>query len=484
MAPPHPAPAEPVTRTEPGSFRDPANRVFYAGDEVYRGLGPRAAEDWLALAGTDFFPRLVAEGRICATEAVDPTELPAGVGADWSTVLRHERVPFVSYPYEWSFAMLRDAALLHLDILREALAAGFTTKDGSAYNVQWRGSEPLFIDIGSFEAARDGEPWAGYRQFCQTMLYPLMLQAHLGLDFQPWLRSRVDGVEAGQMRRMFGGTRRFRAGVLKHVHLHDAMQNRNAANSTDAVRGQLRDAGFSRELVLATVRAVRKLVDRLDWQPPASHWADYQETCTYSDADRAHKQRFVDEVLAEAGGPDLVLDLGANDGTYASIAARHAGYVLALESDPAVVDRLYQRLRADGERRILPLVMDLADPSPGGGWRGVERASLTSRGQADAVLALAVIHHLAIGRNVPLAEVVDWLVSFLAAAGPRGRLVVEFVHPEDPMARRLLANKPAGLFPDYRRDEFERLLAARCTIARREELPSGTRTLYVGIPDD
>jgi hypothetical protein len=158
--------------------------------------------------------------------------------------------------------------------------------------------------------------------------------------------------------------------------------------------------------------------------------------------------------------------------------------VVAAESDPAVVEQLYQRLRADGERRILPLVLDLADPSPGGGWRGVERASFAARADADAVLALAVIHHLAIGRNVPLAEVIDWLVGFLAAAGPRGRLVAEFVHPEDPMAQRLLANKPTGLFSDYRRDEFERLLSQRCVITSREELPSGTRTLYVVVPHD
>lgn len=482
MVVPPPSVPDSVVRTEPGSFRDPANRVFYAGGQVLRGLGPQAAEDWRALSASEFFPALVAAGKVCMTEPVAAESVPGGANAEWAAVLRHERIPFVSYPYEWSFAMLRDAALLHLEILRDAVRAGFTTKDGSAYNLQWRGAEPVFIDIGSFEPARDGEPWAGYRQFCQTMLYPLMLQAHLGLDFQPWLRARIDGVEAGQMRRLFSGGRRFRAGVLKHVHLHDAMQNRHGASSSGAVREQLRDAGFSRELVLATVRAVDKLVRGLDWQPPRSHWSGYQETCSYSDADRETKQRFVDAALAGAARPRLVLDLGANDGTYSLLAARHAEHVIALEGDPAVVDRFYRRLRADGERRILPLVMDLADPSPGGGWRGTERAPLAARAEADAVLALAVIHHLAIGRNIPLPEVVDWLFGFVATAGDRGRVVVEFVHPEDPMARRLLANKPAGLFPDYHRAEFERLLGQRCTIERREELPSGTRTLYVGVP--
>ncbi|MBQ0902383.1 bifunctional 2-polyprenyl-6-hydroxyphenol methylase/3-demethylubiquinol 3-O-methyltransferase UbiG [Micromonospora sp. U21] len=470
------SPAE--ARPEPASFRDPANRVFHVGDEVLRGLDPQAAEHWRALRATEFFPALVAAGKVCATEEAPPALVPASAGDPWAAVLRHERIPFVSHPYEWSFTMLRDAALLHLEILRAAVADGFTTKDGSAYNLQWRGAEAVFIDIGSFEPVRDGEPWAGYRQFCQTVLYPLLLTAHLGVDFQPWLRARVDGIEADQLRPIFAGARRLRPGVLTHLHLHGAMQQRNAAASTTDVRAQLRAAGYSRELLLATVRGIEKLVRRLDRRPTGSHWSDYQRTCGYSVPDRAAKEQFVSTALTAGARPRLVLDLGANDGRYSRLAAGHADYVVAVEQDPAVVDELYRALRAEGHRRILPLVLDLADPSPGGGWRGVERAGFAERASADAVLALAVVHHLAIGRNVPLPEVIDWLAGLTA---PGGAVVVEFVHPEDPMARRLLANKPEGLFPDYRRDTFERLLAARGRIADRLELPSGTRTLYRAV---
>ncbi|SCF23742.1 class I SAM-dependent methyltransferase [Micromonospora mirobrigensis] len=461
-------------RVEPGSFRDPANRVFHAGAEVLRALDETAAADWRALAGTEFFPALMAAGRICRTEQVEPGGPLPESGRPWAAVLRHERIPFVAHPYEWSFSMLRDAALLHLEILRAALPAGFTTKDGSAYNLQWRGADPVFIDVGSFTPVRDGEPWAGYRQFCQTLLYPLLLQAHLGLDFQPLLRARVDGIEPEQMRRIFGGTRRLLPGVPTHVHLHGAMQRRNSGATTADVRSQLRAAGYSRELALATVRGLEKLVRRLDHRPGASHWADYQRTCGYTGQDRAAKEQFV--ATAVTGEPELVLDLGANDGRYARLAARHARYVVAVEQDPAVVDELYRALRAEREQRILPLVMDLADPSPGGGWRGVERAGFTPRAaRADVTLALALVHHLAIGRNVPLPEVVDCLAGWCA---PGGRLVVEFVDPADPMAARLLANKPDGLFPDYHRERFERLLAERGRVERRLELPSGTRTLY------
>jgi SAM-dependent methyltransferase len=456
---------------EPASFRDPANEVFYADGEVRRGLRGTAAADWRALAATDFFGRLVHRGAICATEPVDS----AAAQGEFDVVLRHERIPFISYPYEWTFSMLRDAAQLHLELLRTAIGEGIITKDGTAYNLQWRGTEPVFIDVGSFERLREGEPWAGYRQFCQTMLYPLLLQAHLGVDFQPWLRGQVEGIEPAPMRRMFSGSRRWKAGVLKHVHLQHALERRYAQASGQQMRRDLRSAGFSTELVVATLRGLGKLVGRLEWRPADSHWAGYRDTCSYTTADAEAKRTFVDEVLAGAGDLGLVLDLGANDGAYSRLAADHARYVVAVESDHAVTDALYRQLKQDGQRRVLPLVMDLADPSPGIGWRGVERARFADRADADVVLALALVHHLAIGRNVPLPEVLDWL-------GTLGRqVIVEFVHPADPMAQRLLANKPAGMFDQYHAEVFERLFEERFTLTRRQQLPSGTRTLYAGV---
>lgn len=473
----HDVKAETDIRAEPGSFRDPDNRIFYAGQDVLRGLTARAAEDWQALAQSDFFPPLLASGKICRTESVEPATIPSG-GELWAAVLRHERIPFVSHPYEWSFGMLRDAALLHLEILRAALPAGFTTKDGSAYNLQFRGARPVFIDVGSFESAREGEPWAGYRQFCQTLLYPLLLQAHLGLDFQPWLRARIDGIEADQMRRLFRGVRRWRRGVFTHVHLHGVLAEGNAATSAREVRAQLRDAGFSRELVLATVRRLERLIRRLDRPPAITGWSDYPTTCGYSEQDQAGKRQFVEAALSRSGPIGLVMDVGANDGRFSRMAAGYADYVVAVDQDAAVVDGLYRNLRAESERRILPLVQDLADPSPGGGWGGIERASFAARCSADVVLALALVHHLAIGRNVALPQLITGLTELLRRGG---RLIVEFVHPEDPMVQRMLANKPAGLHADYRRDVFENLLARHCAILQRQELPGGSRTLYLAV---
>src|SRR5215211_7581229 len=215
----------PSRTPEPASFRDPEARIVYSADgEVLRELSPRAQQDWDALESARFFRRALEDGRIVATEELEPG------------VLRHERLPFVSYPYEWPFEMLREAALLQLGLLDEALSEGFVLKDGSPYNVQWRGSEPVFVDVGSFERLREGEPWAGYRQFCTLFLYPLMLQAYRGVAFQPWLRGSLEGIQPTEMAKLLSKRDRLRKGVLTHVALHARLERKYANTSRKAVK--------------------------------------------------------------------------------------------------------------------------------------------------------------------------------------------------------------------------------------------------------
>ncbi len=389
-------------------------------------------------------------------------------------MLRHERIPFVSYPYEWTFGMLREAALLQLDLELEALAAGLTLKDATPYNVQFRGSRPAFIDVGSFERLREGEPWAGYRQFCMLYLYPLLLQAHRGVDFQPLLRGSLEGIAPAQAARMFSLRDRLRRGVFAHVALHARLEARSARREGGEVKEELRKANFKTEMVEANVGRMRKLVERLRWKAGDTAWTGYREQNTYTDEDAARKTAFVREALARA--PHLVWDVGCNDGAYSRIAAEHARSVVAFDLDHATVEALYRSLRSEGERRILPLVADIADPSPGLGWRGLERRPLEARGTPDAVLALALVHHVSITANVPLVEFLDWLRSLGASA------VVEFPKREDPMVRKLLSGKREGSNADYEIGNFERLLAERFSVERREELPSGARVLYLAWP--
>jgi hypothetical protein len=346
-------------------------------------------------------------------------------------------------------------------------------KDGYAFNVQFRGAAPTFIDIGSFEPIAGG-PWIGYRQFCQTFLYPLMLEAHLGVPFQRYLLGHLDGLEPTEMRRIFTGRRRFKKGVFRHVYLHSVAESR-VTQGGQQIQKDLSKSGFSEQLTKATVTKLLKLVRKLRSKRADSGWKAYRETCSYSDEDRAAKEQFLRRVLAGRSF-ELAWDLGCNDGIYSRLVAEQSKHVVAVDSDDVTVDVLYRALREDGTKNITPIVMNLVDPSPARGWRGIERRAFTDRDQPDLVLALALVHHLAIASNVPLPEIVDFFHSLGAT------LVVEFVEPHDPMAKRLLGNKPEGLFPDYRIDAFEALLESRFTIEHREQLPSASRTLYLAAP--
>ena len=440
--------------------------MLYDGEHVVRALSPAGLEDWRALAATDFFARASEQGTVVATRELEAPDGAAGL-------LEHERIPFVSYPYEWPFGMLRDAAALQLEVLLAALPEGLTVKDASPYNVQWRGSRPVFLDVGSFERLRDGEPWAGYRQFCMLYLYPLLLQAYRRVPFQPWLRGSLEGITPEQCRNLMSARDLLRRGVLSHVVLHARLERRHGGSGRD-VRGELREAGFAKELIEANARRLLKLVRGLDWSPPRSTWTEYGASNSYTDADAEQKAEFVRSACASRRW-ELAWDLGSNDGRYARIAGERSRYVVALDGDHGAVEQLYRELRAEQEPAILPLTVDLVDPSPNLGWRGLERKALAERGRPDLVLCLALVHHIAIAGNVPLREWIGWLRSLGA------HLLIEFPTRADAMVARLLAAK-ATAHPDYDRGAFEALLSEAFVVERSETLASGTRVLYFARP--
>lgn len=461
---------------DPGSFRDPLSRVFVTAEGVYRGLSTVALDDYRALADSAFFAEGVQRGDIVATELLesDPVDLPG----EWAGVLRHERITVLSFPYEWPFEMLRDAARLQLALSRKALAEGLITKDGSSYNVQFVGTKPVFIDVGSFERIRKSEPWAGYRQFCELFLNPLYINALCNIDFQPLLRSRIHGVSPPLAADLIGRRGRLQNGVFTHVKLHARAERKYADTDRERdVRSELKRAGFGPKLIDAQLSNLQKAVEALTRTRHESTWSTYSDRSHYSDLDLDAKESFVVSAVAGLHRRDLVLDLGANDGRFSRVAlGAGADYVVAVDSDAVVVDRLYRDLRSAGERRILPLVLDLSDPSPGTGWRSRERPGFVDRVRPDLTLCLAVVHHLALTNNVPLDEIVEFLADFGAP------LVVEFPHPDDEMASRLLARKRTGLFDTYDVTNWEHALGRRFTVRERTELPSGTRTLYRADP--
>ncbi len=358
-----------TSRLEPGSFRDPESRVFYAGDGVYRALSSDGLSDFKALAATDLWERFTGDGRLVATELLDHVDgLPGGLVKDGAGVLKHERIPFVSYPYEWPFSMLKDAALLQLDLTLAALGEGMILKDSTPYNVQFKGAKPVFVDVGSFERLREGEPWVGYRQFCMLYLYPLMLQAVKGVEPHAFLRGSIDGITPAQMRGLVSFRDRFRKGFYLNVFLHAKLEQRHADRGKE-VKDEVKKAGFKKELIEANVRRMRKLVERLEWSPPQGVWVAYGERNSYTDDDAKRKDEFVREVVTSQPW-DLTWDIGANNGRYSRIAAEGSRNVLAVDADQGPIELLYRSLREEGDEKILTLTMNLADPVAGPGVAG------------------------------------------------------------------------------------------------------------------
>lgn len=443
-------------RPDPGSFRDPASHVVFDGERVLRLLDDRGLRGWQALSSTRFFEKAVADGRLIDAKLVDNDD------SSVAGALEHPRVPFISYPYEWTFTMLKDAALLQLELLADALGEGLTIKDATPYNIQFIDGRPVFIDIGSFEAYSPGEPWIGYRQFTRQFLFPLMMRSDLGVPFQPWLRGNPEGPTAAEMRNLLGTGRRLRPSTMLHVSLQARMEERM---SGAAVRDDLKSAGFNAELILANVRKLHKLVEGMEWSGQGV-WVGYQ-TCDHVGRDREAKGDFLKTAL-DRHRPGRVLDLGANDGYFSEISLRSGAVAIAVDGDEGVLDAWYRK----GTRAAIAL-SDLTNPSPAQGWAGTERPSLTDRARPDLVIAYGLIHHLIYTASVPPATVVDWLASF------RCPVVVEFVSPRDEMVGKLTANKTeAELHHGREQDDFERLLRDRFEIVASTPLGEGTRTLY------
>ena len=457
---------------DPGSFRDPLSRVFIDGDRVVRAFSQRGLTDIEAVWKKPFIAKYLQSGELIDSQFVNAQGL--GLAEPWVGAMTHPKLPFISYPYEWTFSMLRDAALLQLKLTREALAAGISVKDATPYNIQFVGSRPQFIDVGSFEVREKSDPWYGYRQFCELFLYPLMLQSYLGVGYQPFLRGSVNGIDPVTMRKLLPrklGQRR--KGRLVHVALHAAAQNRFADTEVQ-VKKEASKAGMNEAVLDATLKKLIALIEGMSLGDKKSTWSGYSERDHYIESSLDEKEKFVRDAVAREHRSQ-VWDIGCNDGLFSRIAATHADHVVAMDADPLVIDRLYKTLQKENNDKILPLYVDLSDAGGGIGWRGQERKGIFQRGNPSIVLYLAVIHHLAITFNVPI----DAQINLLADIAPE--LVIEMPHADDPKVRKLVINKRAGIHDDFTLENFERLLSQRFEIRQKLLLASGTRTIFHAV---
>ena len=449
------------------SFRDPSGFVYTRAGVLYRQVNRVFQDEFEAVAGSGLYDELAGQRLLVAHESVS---LDLAASPDATAVLRPEPVHFISYPYEWSFGQLRDAALLTLELQERALGRGMTLRDASAYNVQFEAGRPVFIDTLSFEPRKEGAPWVAYRQFCEHFLVPLALMSRVDIDLGDLLRTHIDGIPLELGNTILGGRSWRSLGLLFHVRLHAMAQRRYR----DRAPGTAVQRPVTAQTVLGLVRSLRALVERLSWNPGGTEWADYTTDNNYS-AEAARAKQAVVTGMLRRRTPATVWDLGANTGDYSRAARTVAPRVVSFDIDPAAVERNYRRVRAEGETGILPLRMDLTNPSPALGWAHRERLSLEQRGPADALLALALVHHLAIGHNLPLERI----AAFFARLGRA--LVIEFVPKSDSQVQRMLRSRP-DIFPAYTREGFEAAFRTSFRIEAVEPVSGSERLLYLMVP--
>jgi hypothetical protein len=447
----------------PSSFRDPSGFLFVEEGSLYRQVNEAYRESYDHLMDSGLYEHLADSGLLIPHQEAN-LELARTDQA--YRVLEPEVVPFVSYPYEWCFSQLKDAALLTLEVQKKALDQGMTLKDASAFNVQFVRGKPILIDTLSFERYEEGQPWAAYRQFCQHFLAPLALMSHRDVRLGQLSRTYIDGVPLDLASSLLPSRTRLSFPLLSHIHLHARSQRHFAERTVDVERRKMNRLSF-----LGLIDNLGSAIRKLMWQPDGTLWGDYQEEDSYAADAFEHKKRLVGEFLARQQ-PRIVWDLGANVGLFSRLASDQGILTISFDVDPGCVEQNYLESRSKGETKILPLLLDLTNPSPAIGWQHQERMSLVERGPADMVLCLALIHHLAISNNLPFAKIAD----FLASIGDS--LIVEFVPKTDRRVQRLLSTRE-DIFTDYTREAFESTFQQHFEIRSSAQLEGSQRTMYL-----
>jgi ribosomal protein L11 methylase PrmA len=455
-----------------GSFRDPSGYVFRAGDRIFRSVNPPAAENFGALEKSGLLQRLAEAGLVLPAWPVtlQPGMEKAFAGPRGETPFRlieHPLIPFITYPYEWCFSQLKDAALAHLDLQVAALEAGFVLSDATPYNMQFHVGRPVHIDILSLRAYHEGELWQGYNQFCRMFLAPLLVEAWTGVGFQTLLRGRIDALPIADISNLLPRRRMFTSlQAFIHVYLQGRAETKS---SSSVVSGRVTaNRPLPRSRYLALLSELRRFIARLESRKRSkSFWKDYAAINSYSDETRSRKVSIVRDFVAGAGARRIV-DIGGNTGDYSRAALEAgAGTAIVLDGDNDSVEAAYQRAKA-GLDGLSAWLVDITDPSPALGWNGRERESLTERLRADGMLALAVIHHMCIGRNIPLRDAVHWLVGL----APRG--IIEFVPKTDAMVKQMLSGRDDP-FHDYDLEHCLGYINEVAEIARRSDIEGSDR---------
>lgn len=448
------------------SFRDPNGFMFKQGGHYYRQVNHAYQKDWDLFMSSGLYQQLSKAKAIVAHEEMPLDMAPLPEKA--YKVLKPTQLSFISYPYEWCFNQYKDAAILTLSIARRALEYGMSLKDASAYNIQFLDGKPIFIDTLSFETYQEGLPWVAYKQFCQHFLAPLALMAKTDIRLGGLTRDYIDGIPLDLAAKLLPKTTKLNFGLATHIHIHAKSQQKYADQkvSQKEVSGKI-----SKQATYNLIDSLLSAVRGLDVPTISTEWTDYYQDNNYTESSFEAKRALVTDFVKQVN-PKTAWDLGGNTGEFSRCASDLGIPTVSFDIDPGAVQQNYAIVKKQKEKFMLPLIMDLTNPSPSIGWHNQERDSLKDRGPVDLVMALALIHHMAIANNVPLREVARSFADF------GEHLIIEFVPKQDSQVERLLSSR-LDIFPDYTLEGFKQAFSGYYSILDEQPVQGSERTMFL-----
>lgn len=456
-----------VSNKVASSFRDPSGFLFKKNGTLYRQVNKNYQENYDFFKKSSLYKKLVKESLLVSHEESDAKLTET---TDALKILKPTLIPFISYPYEWCFSQLKDAALTTLKIQKIALEHKMSLRDSSTFNIQFLDGKPILIDTLSFEKYKEGEPWIAYKQFCQHFLAPLALMAYVDIRFNRLLQLYIDGIPLDLASKILPLKTKLKPSLLIHIHLHASSQKKYAdkAVKKDSKRK------FGKRSFLGLIDSLEGAIRSLRWEPKGTEWADYYSSkLNYIPESLREKASLVNDFL-EIIKPKNVWDVGANTGLFSRIASNKGIPTISFDIDPAAVELNYRTMVDKKEKNILPLIIDLTNPSPNLGWNNQERDSFLNRGPADTVFALALIHHLTISNNVPLEGLARFFSNIC------NNLIIEFIPKEDSQVQKLLVTRE-DIFPNYTKENFEKEFARFFSIKKSSNIKNSKRKLYLMI---
>jgi len=453
-------------RIHSSSFRDPSGFVYTEGGQLYRQINIVYKANYDLFIKSGLYHELVERGFLIPHREI---EEKSGISSDAYKIISPELIPFISYPYEWCFSQLKDAALLTLEIQKIALRFGMSLKDATPFNVQFHKGRPVFIDTLSFEKYYPDRPWVAYRQFCQNFAAPLALMAYTDIRLNKMFRLYLDGVPLDLASALLPFKSRFHVGALVHVHLHAGAQKRSKNFS---LKGHAAGLHFSLAAFQGLIDSLQSFISSLKFPMSAGPWSQYYaQSESYSHEASSHKRQLI-ATLLDRIEPKSLWDIGANTGYFSEMAAKKGIPTVSFDMDHACTEIRYLSVKKNRMTNLLPLIVDIANPSPGIGWENEERSSLFGRGPVDTAMALALIHHLAISCNLPFSKIAHFFQSICR------RLIIEYVPKEDPMAQELLSLRE-DIFGHYNLEEFRESFSRYFNIQSETAVEHSKRIIFL-----